>query len=381
VNRLVVRLVLSHVAVAVIGVVATVVVVRALAPGLFDQQIQGGGRGPQGGSGPSRMLREQFAAAVDTSLMVGVVVGAVCAAAIGAYAAYRLTRPLTVLGDVTRTMAAGRYDAEVPQPGTKELDDLAESVRSLGTSLAETESRRIRLLGEIAHEMRTPLTVVDGYVEGMIDGVLPSDDATLSLLSSEMRRLRRLADDLSSLSRAEEGRLDLAVRPADVREIVRQTAERLRPQADDADVVLDLALDPDAPVHSHVDPDRIAQVLTNLIGNALRATAPGGRVTVSLHTDRTRVVVVVADTGEGLAPADLERVFERFYRVPGRRRIEAGSGGEGSGIGLTISRRIAEAHGGTLTATSAGRGHGSTFTLVLPRPRVPAAASDDASIG
>lgn len=369
-NRLVVRLVLSHVAVAVIGVVAAVVVVRALAPGLFDQQIQRGGRGAQGGAGSSRMLREQFAAAVDTSLLVGVLVGAVCAAAMGAYAAYRLTRPLTALGDVTRTMAAGQYDVEVPQPGTMELDELAESVRSLGASLGETESRRVRLLGEVAHELRTPLTVVDGYVEGMIDGVLPADDATLSLLSGEVRRLRRLADDLSSLSRAEEGRLDLSLRSADLAEIVRQTAERLRPQADDAGVDLVLT-GTDEPVPSEVDPDRIAQVITNLIGNALRATAPGGRVTVSLRTDRARVLVTVADTGEGLAPADVERIFERFYRVPGRRRIEAGSGGEGSGIGLTISRRIAAAHGGTLTASSPGPGQGSLFTLALPSPAGP----------
>lgn len=327
------------------------------------------------------MLREQFAAAVDTSLMVGVVVGALCAAAVGAFAAYRLTRPLTELGDVTRTMAAGQYDVEVPQPGTKELDELAQSVRSLGASLGETESRRVRLLGEVAHELRTPLTVVDGYVEGMIDGVLPADDATLSLLTGEVRRLRRLADDLSSLSRAEEGRLDLSVRPADLAEIARQTAERLRPQAEDARVDLVLLLDPDEPVLSEVDPDRIAQVITNLIGNALRATAPGGRVTVRVRTDRARVIVTVADTGEGLAPADLERIFERFYRVPGRRRVETGSGGEGSGIGLTISRRIAVAHGGTLTATSPGPGQGSTFSLVLPRQRVPSTTTDGVSIG
>jgi signal transduction histidine kinase len=370
-NRLVVRLVLSHVAVAVVGVVVAVVVVRALAPGLFDQQVQRAGRGSQGGAGSSRMLREQFAAAVDTSLMAGVVVGALCAAVVGAYAAYRLTRPLTVLGEATRTMAAGHYDVDVPHPGTKELDELAESVRSLGASLGETESRRIRLLGEVAHELRTPLTVVDGYVEGMIDGVLPTDDATLSLISGEVRRLRRLADDLSALSRAEEGRLDLAVRSVDLRQLVREAVERLRPQAEDSDVDLALLLDPDEPVLCEVDPDRIAQVITNLIGNALRATAPGGRVTVSLRADGPRLLVTVADTGAGLASADLERVFERFYRVPGRRRVEAGSGGEGSGIGLTISRRIAAAHGGTLTATSPGPGQGSVFTLVLPAPAGP----------
>ncbi|MCA1782944.1 MAG: sensor histidine kinase [Dermatophilaceae bacterium] len=366
-NRLVVRLVLSHLLVAVVGAIATFAIVRNLAPQLFDRELR---RGP-GGPGPGRLdLQDQFVAAVDSALAWGVAVGVGAAAVIGALAAYRLTRPLDALGDATRQLATGHYDVDVPRPGTKELDDLAEDVRSLGLSLAETESRRIRLLGEVAHEMRTPLTVVDGYVEGMIDGVLPADDATLSLLSSEMRRLRRLANDLSSLSRAEEGRLAISIRAADLRDIVRQAVERLRPQAEDGDVELTLGI-PDHAVPAAVDPDRIAQVVTNVVGNALRATGPHGAVTISLATRGDSAVLSVSDTGEGLDPADLERVFERFYRVPGRRRTEAGSGDEGSGIGLTISRRITEAHGGSLEAASAGRGRGSTFTMTLPvhRPR------------
>lgn len=361
-NRLVVRLVLSHLLVALVGAVATFAIVRNLAPQLFDRELRRG----TGGPGPGRLvLQDQFVAAVDTALAWGVAVGVAAAAVIGAFAAYRLTRPLDALGDATRQLATGHYDVDVPRPGTKELDDLAEDVRSLGLSLAETERRRIRLLSEVAHEMRTPLTVVDGYVEGMIDGVLPADDATLSLLSSEMRRLRRLANDLSSLSRAEEGRLSLSFRETDLRDIVRQAVERLRPQAEDGDVDLTLGI-PDHPVLAVVDPDRIAQVVTNVVGNALRATGADGAVTISLVTRGDSAVVSVTDTGEGLDPADLERVFERFYRVPGRLRTEAGSGDEGSGIGLTISRRIATAHGGTLTASSPGPGRGSTFTLALP---------------
>ena len=363
-SRLGVRLVLSHLLVALVGAVATFLVVRGLAPQLFDRQL---GMGP-GGDGPGRMLRQQFATAVDSALLVGVAVGAVGAAVIGAVAAYRLIRPLDALGEATRHLALGHYDVAVPRPGTKELDDLAESVRVLGSSLAETETRRVRLLGEVAHEMRTPLTVVDGYLEGMIDGVLPVDDATLSLLSSEMRRLRRLADDLSSLSRAEEGGPALALRQADLAEVVRQAAERLRPQAEDGGIRLALRL-PAGPVPADVDTDRVAQVVTNLVGNALRATTHGGRVSVEVSATPDHARVRVADTGEGLDPQDLERVFERFYRVPGRRRAESGAGTDGSGIGLTISRRIATAHGGTLTAESPGRGRGSTFTLTLPRSR------------
>lgn len=363
-NRLTVRLVVSHLLVAAVGAAATFLLVRILAPQALDRRMRGLGGGP----GTGRMMREQFVAAVDSALLVGVGVGALAAAAIGAAAAYRLARPLERLSSATREMASGRYDVDVPAPGTRELDDLADGVRSLGASLRETEERRVRLLGEVAHEMRTPLTVVDGYVEGMIDGILPADDETLALVSGELRRLRRLSDDLSSLSRAEEGRLDLAVRETDLTEVVRQAAERLRPQAEDAGVEL-LVRVGGAPLRAEVDADRVAQVVTNLVGNALRATPAGGRVSVSVECAGDTVVTRVMDTGEGLDPTDVERVFERFYRVPGRRRPEQGSGDEGSGIGLTVSRRIAAAHDGTLTAGSAGRGQGATFTLTLPRRR------------
>lgn len=368
VNRLVVRLVVSHLLVAAVGALATFAIVRAVAPPLFDRALRRGPGGPGPGSG-RLLVQDQFTSAVDTSLLLGVGAGVAAAAILGAAAAYRLTRPLDALGEATRRMASGDYATDVPQPGTKELDDLADDIRGLGGSLAQTEARRIRLLGEVAHEMRTPLTVVDGYVEGIIDGVLPADDATLGLLSSEVRRLRRLADDLSSLSRAEEGRLALAVRPGDLGEVVRHAAERLRPQAEDGSVDLSIVV-PSGPVVADLDPDRVAQVVTNLVGNALRATGPGGGVSVEVDTpaaDRARVRV--SDTGEGLAPEDLERVFERFYRVPTRRRGDPG--GTGSGIGLTISRRIAAAHGGTLTAASPGPGRGATFTLTLPRAAGP----------
>lgn len=210
--------------------------------------------------------------------------------------------------------------------------------------------------------MRTPLTVVEGYAEGMIDGVLPADDVTLGQIGAELTRLRRLADDLSALSRAEEGRLDLITVEADLATLVRSAVERLVPQAEDAGVTLTLASR--SPVIADVDAERITQIVTNVVGNALRATPAGGEVAVTVDAVGVTARVTVSDTGEGIATADLDRVFERFYRVPGRRRDERM--GEGSGIGLTLSRRFAEAHGGTLTAASAGPGQGARFTLLLP---------------
>ncbi len=169
-NRLSVRLVLSHLLVAVLGASATYVVVRQLAPSLFDQSMRqgpgagmggAGGMGP-GGLGPGPALRQQFAEAVDQALIVGALVGAAAAAAAGAFAAYRLTRPLERLRAAAGELAKGRYAAQLPTPRTRELAELTSDLGSLGQALADTEARRVRLLGAVAHELRTPLTVIDG---------------------------------------------------------------------------------------------------------------------------------------------------------------------------------------------------------------------------
>lgn len=359
-NRLAVRLVLSHVLVAVLGGLATFLVVRSLTPALFDRMM--GGRGPMMRPGSGGSLRGQVADAVTQALLVGVLVGIAAATVFGVFAARRLVRPLRQLRDTTREIAAGHYDVHVARPQEHELAVLADDVNTLGRTLAETESRRVRLLGEVAHEMRTPLTVIEGSVEGMIDGVLPVGPERLGRVSDEVRRLRRLSDDLAALSRTEEGRLRLVLASADLRAVVTAAVERLRPQADDAGVDLEVRV-PDAPVPVVVDTDRVAQVVTNLVGNALRATSSGGRIDVVVSLDGGGASVAVTDTGEGLAPEDLERVFERFYRVPDRRRSGSDTG---SGIGLTIARGIVRAHGGTLDARSPGRARGATFTARLP---------------
>lgn len=359
-NRLAARLVLSHVLVAVLGGLATFLVVRLLTPELFDRMMGAGG--PMMGQGRGGSLRGQVADAVTQALLVGILVGIAAATVFGIFAAQRLVRPLRQLGDTTREIAAGRYDVHVARPREHELALLADDVNTLGHTLADTESRRVRLLSELAHEMRTPLTVIEGSVEGMIDGVLPTGPERLGLVSDEVRRLRRLADDLSALSRTEEGRLGLVLGTADLRAVVADAVERLRPQADDAGVALRVQA-PAVPVPVAVDADRFAQVVTNLLGNALRATQPGGSIEVRVVAEGSLASVAVADTGEGLAPEDVERVFERFYRVPDRRR---GGGDTGSGIGLTIALGIVRAHGGTLDAQSPGRGRGATFTARLP---------------
>jgi histidine kinase len=386
----------SYLAVVAVGLLTSYLMVRLLAPTLFEHRMadgephvpgmgwgpdQGAGQGPgQGqGMGPGRGLRAAFVSALNAALLLGTAASTLLAGAVAVLVTRGVVRPLRAVREATRRIAAGRYDTRVAPPGEPELAALAGDVNTLARALADTETRRIRLLGDLAHEMRTPLTVLDGYVEGIIDGVFPADPPTLAALAEELRRLHRLAEDLSALSRIQEGALALRLTPLDLADLVRRTAGRLAPQFADAGVDLevvgqetagrgvgqetagpDTGTGPVAPVVG--DGDRLAQVLTNLLGNALVATPSGGRVVVRVLPDGDPVEVTVTDTGVGLAEGETERVFDRFHRAAGAIRRSSGSG-----IGLTIARDIARAHGGELAARSPGPGRGATFTLRLPR--------------
>jgi histidine kinase len=366
------RLFISYALVIAVGSVIAYVTTRLLAPTFFSNawSLMGGfppGTHPGGFPGlpadffrgPPANVRSAFISALTTALMLGTLASVIAAAAAAVLVTRRLVRPLNAVRTATRLIAAGRYETSVPVPREPELAGIAGDVNTLAARLADTEARRTRLLGEVAHEMRTPLTALEGYVEGLIDGVFAPEPEVLGAASDELRRLRRLADDLSALSRAEERRLDLHFAAADLADLARRAADRLAPQFGDGDVKLTVQGTGQLPVMA--DQDRITQVLTNIIGNALTATPAGGSVTVEARARVPLAQVVVTDTGVGLAEADLERVFERFYRAPGQPRRSAGSG-----IGLTIARNIARAHGGDVVAVSAGPDRGAAFTLALP---------------
>ena len=364
--RLPLRLFLSYAAVAVIGAVVAYLTVRLLAPRLFDQQVGmmngvGNGMGQAMGTGTATQagVHAAFQSALNTALLIGVLASVAAAVVVAWLVTGRLLRPLDAVRTATTQIAAGRYEVSVPLPSEPELAALATDVNTLAHTLADTETRRTRLLGEVAHELRTPLTALDGYVEGMIDGVFTPSPEIFASLSEELRRLHRLADDLSSLSRTQEQGLDLHPVDADLADLASRAAARLAPQFQDAHVTL--TVNADAVLAVHVDPDRITQVLTNLLGNALLATPAGGTVTITARPTAAGGEVVVTDPGVGLSGQDVERVFERFYRAPRQPRRSAGSG-----IGLTIARGIARGHGGDVTASSAGPGRGASLTLVLP---------------
>lgn len=351
-RRLATRLLLSHAVVALVAVATTLALARVLAPGLYDRSMAM--MGSMMGQAPGS--RARVVGVVGDAATIGAVVGLVVALVVGAWWARRIMGPLDAMSAGVHRIAAGRYDEPVEAPPETELAALAHDVNALAAELARTEARRLALLGDVAHEMRTPLAVLDGYVEGLQDGVFQPGPQAYAELGAELARLRRLSEDLSALSRAQEG-VAVDVRPLDLSEVVRAAAERLRPQLHDAGLELEIHGEP---VQVSGDAVRLGQVVTNLVGNALAATPPGGQVVVTAVPADGHAVLQVTDSGAGLEPQELTRVFERFYRVPGSRR------GPGSGIGLTICAAIAAAHGGTLTAESPGVGQGATFTLRLP---------------
>ena len=289
---------------------------------------------------------------------IGLLVGFGAAALASALVSWRVTKrlaaPLESVSDATRKLAAGRYDVRVPGSDTHEIDALANDVNFLAGELQETEERRLRLIGDVAHELRNPLSTIEGTMEALLDGVVPADDDTFARIGREAARLRRLADDLSSLSAA--GELgDLRREPVDVAAIAQHVVDQLEPQAQAKGLVLTLEA---LPAEVTGDLDRLTQVLVNVVGNAVQYSDTGTiRVTVS--ADGAWTTITVADEGRGLASDDQARIFERFYRVDEHFT-------DGTGVGLAIAKLIIDAHGGTIQATSAGLGQGTSMRIALP---------------
>lgn len=237
----------------------------------------------------------------------------------------------------------------------------SDSFDQMANQLHAGDEQRRQLLADVGHELRTPLAVIRGEMEAMVDGVRPIDPHTVEALLDDIAGMERLLDDLRTLATAESEQLVLQLEEVDVRELARDVVDDLSRQARAAAVELVLA--DGRSVSAEIDPVRVRGILVNLVVNAIRATPPDGRVTISVSTDlrsprpfSTQLVVQVTDTGVGIPAGDLDRVFDRFHK---------GEGSRGSGLGLTIARRYARAHDGDLTVDSLP-GEGATFTLTIP---------------
>ncbi|HEY8784932.1 MAG TPA: ATP-binding protein [Candidatus Limnocylindria bacterium] len=278
------------------------------------------------------------------------------------FTARALRRFAAPVGDVIEAVgrvADGDLSTRVDERGPREARALARAFNTMTTRLEAGEEQRRRLLADVSHELRTPLSVVQGNLEALVDGVHPADEAHLVAILDETKVLSRLVEDLRTLSLAESGALALHREAMDVGALVRETVDSFASQAEPAGVSLEAQVSSGLP-QVDADPVRAREILSNLIANALRYTPSGGRVTVTAQPADAAVAIDVRDTGEGIAPERIGRIFDRFYKSPESR---------GAGLGLAIAKQLVEAHGGEISATSVlGKGTDIRFTLPAEPP-------------
>jgi two-component system, OmpR family, sensor histidine kinase BaeS len=358
------RLLVAQTLVVLTGTLTTWLVAAVVGPRLFHEHLAQASFNPT--SAETLHAEEAYQSANVISLSWALLAALVAAMAVSVFVTHRIGRSVATIADAASDVAQGRYDVTVPPPGLgAEFDALASGFNQMSGQLRSVERARSRLLADLGHEMRTPLATLEAYLEALEDGVATLDASTASLLRSQTRRLARLSEDIGAVSRAEEGQVRLdrrTVQPAAVVTAATDAAGEAY-QAKGVHLVTDIAAG--LPELS-LDPERIGQVLGNLLDNALRHTPAGGAVTISAATSSGTggAQLSVSDTGDGIPAEHLPHVFERFYRVDAARDRAHG----GSGIGLAIAKALVEAQGGKLSATSPGTGQGSTFRIRLPHP-------------
>jgi histidine kinase len=365
------KLLFANLMVIFVGVLILALTVQLTIPASFNHHMlmmngpmmngvgmgQGFGQGP--GPGYGRTLFESFRAGMFESLGYAVTASVLAALLVSLLLSRRIVAPVQNLSAASQSLANGHYDKRVAVNGEDEIAQLAVRFNQMAAQLEQVEAMRRQLIGDVTHELRTPLTSIKGYMEGLVDGVLPSTPETFNQIHHEAVRLSRLVDDLQELSRVEAKAYSLDLRAVAVSNLVQTTVKRLAPQAKDKRITLHSNLPADLPP-IHADEDRIMQVLVNLVANAIQYTPEGGDVTLSAGRHADEIHISVKDTGVGIPPEHLANLFTRFYRVDQSRSRNAGGG---SGIGLTIAKHLVEAHGGRIWAESPGEGQGSTFTF------------------
>jgi histidine kinase len=332
-----------------------------MGPMMGQGQGQGFGQGQGQGAGMMIDFYNNFQASFNESLMISVIVAMIVAIVVSVIFSRSIIAPVRDMTAASQRIAEGHYGERVQIRGADELGQLAGRFNQMAEKLEDVESMRRRLIGDVTHELRTPLTAIEGSVEGLMDGLLPATDETYQQIHVEAERLSRLVDDLQELSRVEAHAYQLDLRDLDAIALIKTVIKRMQFQFDEKRVTLTTNLPPQ-PVHLHADEDRIVQVLTNLVGNALNYTPVDGQVTISIESTSREARFSVKDTGVGIPLEHLPHIFDRFYRVDKSRSRAHG----GSGIGLTIAKHLVEAHGGKIWAESEGEGRGSMFMFTLP---------------
>jgi two-component system, OmpR family, sensor histidine kinase BaeS len=385
-NRLFWKFFFSYFILILISLIVLMVLIRLLLPGIFDSYLgsmtrlfsrygmEEGGHMGTGGRGMRMMgwsvlytdLFAIFNQIILEAALFALLPAVVIALGVSAVMSHQFVKPLRQMAHAADRIADGHYEERLPEgehqlESQDELELLAARFNHMTSQLEQVEDMRQKLIGDVAHELRTPLTVIKGSLEGLMDGVLPPDASTYERIYRQVDRLDRLVNELQELNRIEEGVLELHIGAVDLQVFLTNLIQTMQVNFSTKNVALNLDL-PDGPLMALADQDRLDQVMFNLLNNALRSTPGGGRVLVKGERLAGAVRISVEDTGVGIAPEHLEKVFARFYRVDDARSRQAG----GSGIGLTVAKKLVEAMGGRIWAESAGRNQGAAFRFTLP---------------
>ncbi|MCC6904679.1 MAG: HAMP domain-containing histidine kinase [Anaerolineae bacterium] len=300
-----------------------------------------------------------FLARMNLAIRVSAMTASVVALVIGVLLARTISRPIRDLQEATKRVATGELGYQVPVRTKDDLGQLTASFNQMSADLAHENNLRRQMTADIAHELRNPLSVILGYTESLSEGKLKGSEPIFAVMNDEALHLRRLIDDLRTLSLAEAGELTLYRQDVEPRSLLERVLAAHAPRAEERSITLEIDASETLPRVS-IDPDRIAQVLGNLVTNALRYTPAGGSIRLSAYHEAGRTIFRVADTGSGIQPKDLPYIFERFYRADRARSSDSGE----SGLGLAIARSIVKEHGGTINVESTP-GQGTTFTVTL----------------
>ncbi len=354
------RLLVALAVVLVTAAVTAWVVGAAVGPRLFHEHMIKAGLDDHDAAVVH--AEEAFRAASTTAAALALVAAAIAATAASLVVARRIAGSLDAVAAAAADLGAGDYGVRVPTSGLgAEFEQLTTSFNALADRLEESQHLRERLLADVAHEIRTPVATIRGYVEAITDGVQELDATTADVLLGQAERLSRLARDLAAVTHAEAGDITLDLEPIQPEQLVDAAVHAWAERAATAGV--DVRARAERPLPAVlVDQNRMAQVLDNLLANALRHTPSGGRITLRASRRDDQVCLEVSDTGTGIAAEHLPHVFERFYRAETARDRDSG----GSGIGLAISKALVEAQGGTIHVASPGVDGGATFTITLP---------------
>ena len=309
---------------------------------------------------PTDSPEAEFLRRTSLAILMGILLATLMALFLGLFLARTLSRPIRALTAATQAMAQGALGTQVDIRSKDELGELGSAFNQMSTDLAHSRQLRRQMTADIAHDLRTPLSVILGYTEALNDGKFVGDAAIYAILHDEAQHLNHLIDDLRMLSLADAGELPLQRHVTAPHELLERAAAAHRVQAEQHGVHLHVAAAADLP-SVDVDPERMQQVLGNLVSNALRYTPAGGEITMRGDAVDGKVRLQVQDSGDGIQADDLPLIFERFYRGDRARHNNTGE----SGLGLPIAKSLVEMHQGTLTVASQF-GQGTTFTIALP---------------